>query len=750
LDTQRRLHIAFHLTGQAFAADLDPVDHLALRPALLARYRDLSSLRYDFPIVIGPGGTDRQTVQSLSGLMDAALQSLTAHEAFERITAHGRRLEREIRRLVANGGGGPMSVVWDMAAVNVGADDDANWRDSLHRLRAVVPLDGELLDCDAAMPAALFQHVWTAVQNAKARQFHDRIGRLIFKLSGILRADFVRSAAGRTAESLKASFGTAHEDVFDFDAMARVLAPGFDAIESLPEPRRRRIERLIQILESQRFHQISSARGAPPPRAAVPRLEDSLGPAAAGANFLDAMSAGAATPYAFVFDTCESALAAYSERAPQMAELARAIAAAELEVQGDYRDFHDAFFGEEIAGGTSVDPEELAAFPDYLVVLNDAALTPLEHTTLMEILAAGLPMKVLLQTDDLLDDPSPVDGPIGAGARARQPVHMAIGLNDVYVLQASASHLFQYRGRIEAGMRYEGTAIFSVFSGSTGVNDLSPYLVAAAAMESRAFPALVFDPSAGGDWASRFSIEGNSQVGVDWPVQAFSYEDESHRDTTADLAFTIVDFIACDPRYGRHFATVPRRSWNSHLVPAAETLASAGRPGTVPSLLMVDAANHLHKAVVGEPVMREARRCRRAWHSLQELAGIHNSHVERQLAQRIPMPLDTAMAPAAPAPPAPPAITTDAPAESSQASADDPYIETPRCTTCNECTGVNNVMFAYNANKQAYVANPGAGTYAQLVEAAESCQVSIIHPGKPRNPNEPGLAELLRRAEPFR
>ena len=30
-------------------------------------------------------------------------------------------------------------------------------------------------------------------------------------------------------------------------------------------------------------------------------------------------------------------------------------------------------------------------------------------------------------------------------------------------------------------------------------------------------------------------------------------------------------------------------------------------------------------------------------------------------------------------------------------------------------------------------------SHAQLVEAAESCQVSIIHPGKPRNPKEPGM-----------
>jgi hypothetical protein len=58
-------------------------------------------------------------------------------------------------------------------------------------------------------------------------------------------------------------------------------------------------------------------------------------------------------------------------------------------------------------------------------------------------------------------------------------------------------------------------------------------------------------------------------------------------------------------------------------------------------------------------------------------------------------------------------------------------------------------MFAYNENKQAFIKDVTAGTYAQLVQAAESCQVSIIHPGKPRDPNEPGLEELVARAEAF-
>jgi len=106
-------------------------------------------------------------------------------------------------------------------------------------------------------------------------------------------------------------------------------------------------------------------------------------------------------------------------------------------------------------------------------------------------------------------------------------------------------------------------------------------------------------------------------------------------------------------------------------------------------------------------------------------------------------PAEALAAPAAVA--AAPAAVEAAPERPS----DEPYIETARCTSCNECTQINDKMFGYDANKQASIINPDAGTYRQLVEAAENCQISIIHPGKPRNPNEPGLDELMKRAEPF-
>jgi ferredoxin len=97
-----------------------------------------------------------------------------------------------------------------------------------------------------------------------------------------------------------------------------------------------------------------------------------------------------------------------------------------------------------------------------------------------------------------------------------------------------------------------------------------------------------------------------------------------------------------------------------------------------------------------------------------------------------------------------PAAAPAAPAEAEkERPADEPYIETPRCSSCDECIQINSKMFAYDANKQARIVDASAGTYRQLVEAAESCQVAIIHPGKPRNPDEAGLDELLKRAEAF-
>jgi hypothetical protein len=439
---------------------------------------------------------------------------------------------------------------------------------------------------------------------------------------------------------------------------------------------------------------------------------------------------------------------------------------AELEIKGEFRETaHEDYFTDY--GSDGLDPAELALFPDYLVSIDAAAQDAVESAALLDLLSAGLPMKVLVRTDDILEESQPGTGQLNVGTKSRQLANMAIGLSEVFVLQSAASHLAQMRERIERGLAYAGPALFSVFSGANGhAGGLKPYLVAAAAMESRAFPAFTFDPSAGTDWASRFDLSANPQVDRDWPLHEFAYESVEHQRAGEEVAFTLVHFVACDRRYSRHFARVPHKDWNAKMVPVGESLAreQKGLPEAIPTVLMVDARNVLQKVLVDDKVMREARRCREMWHSLQELGGVHNSHAERLLAheRKAQSEREKALAEARGLEPASQAAAAAAPAVATAAksaaaaetapepSPDEAYIETARCTTCNECTNLNDKMFAYNENKQAYIANPDAGTYAQLVEAAESCQVSIIHPGKPRNPNEPGLAELTQRAEAFR
>lgn len=543
-----------------------------------------------------------------------------------------------------------------------------------------VPLaiEGELADCDAELPGRLIAHVWRALQEKRAQALRERIDTLIARLSEILAADYARSDEARSEQRLRASFGGRDEGI-DFGALAGLLKRAVPE-RPMAESRRRRIASLLGELRAQH-----------------------VGP--------------------LVFDNCADALAAYRARLPQLIALSKAIAAARLEAAGEYVEArHDAFFA--TCGASLLEAEGLADFPGTLVHLDGSRHDP--HFP--EILALGMPVKVLVQFDDILSR-SPVGRP-GFGVRSQALAGMALGLPDVYVLQCCASDLFKLKEQIRKGLEYSGAAVFSVYSGAGGETELPPYLIAAAAAESRAFPSFCYDPSA--ENAARFSLADNPQPDEHFPIHELSYEDASHQRVRERVAFTLADFVACDGRYAGWFASVPKERCNGAMVPLLEYLA-APLPDKVPYVLLADKDNFLRKAIVADELVGEARRCLEFWRSL-----------------RGRVPKKAAVVVEKPAPePAKPAPAPVAEAEKPAPKSDDAYIETPRCTTCEECVKINNRMFVYNENKQAYIADLAAGTYRELVEAAESCQVSIIHPGKPRNPQEPGVTELLERAQPF-
>lgn len=733
-------------TMKRAAQDLDELAPSDFRAAMLARYKDLSSLRYDYPLVLSVGEGGGDSVRSLSGIVDSLLQQIAPRGIEgERVRQHVLRLEREIRALVAAGKKGSLSQVCELAQSNVlsraGAADRAALEDSLTRARAVLAFEGELIDCNEKTPVALLRHLWNAVENDKAQQFHTTIDRIILGLSDILKVDFIKSDDARTPERLKHSVGSAFESAFDFEAMSQLLG-GVSRKDALPKKRRERIEAVLAVLKSQRF--FPSVRR-------------------------DTKNEGRAKPYGFIFYSCTQALDAFENRLPEMVELVKAIAIAGLELENRYRESaHESFF--ERFDHNTLRPEDLAFFPSYLVCMRDGDYDTGEQTLLVEALSSGLPINVLVQTDDILADLSVGRGKFSLGRRGSQLGSMAVGLHSAYVLQASGSHLYLMRDQIMRGLQYDGPALFSVYTGAgAGVSHIPSYLVAAAAMESRAFPAFTYDPAAGPDLASRFCIDANPQAERDWPAYQLEYEDEEHQRISEQLGFTFADFVACDKRYAGHFATLPRGQWQEGVIPLAELLATDSNASTdkIPHVPIVDGNDVLQKLAVDDEVIRAVRRCAELWRSLQELGGIHSSHAqrllvkekalwqeqkERELAalearseQQVNSP-EVQQAPSAPAEVAqtPPEAAAEAP------PSDEPYIETPRCTTCDECIQINNRMFVYDENKQAYIADTDAGTYRELVEAAESCQVAIIHPGKPRNLSEPNLDELIKRAEPFR
>lgn len=726
----------FHLVGDRSGLPSQPVESMQYRPALFADYRDLSRLRYDYPLILG-STKDGEWVRSLADSIDFALQRSAAEGTEgEEIRRQVLNLEQEIRNLVAGSETGSLASLWEQARavlLKEASDPSAgNLLENLAKVQSQLGFDGEVIDCDAHLSFRMIKHAWKQSQQQKSIALQKRINRLLNKLTDILKVDSMHSGQARDVAHLENSLGTGDSNVFDFQAMSQILKSA-PVGNPLPESRQLRINAAIKVLEAQQFVNSGSTNEI----------------------------------FEFSYTDCSTALTAFQQRLPAMAAVVKAISIAELEIENRYVESkHDAFyanFDEDHLG-----PEDLALFPVYLITIEDAD-DPINKQAVLELLGKGLPFKIVAHTNNIFGDISTATGQLSFGTQGQQLASMAMGLNTVFVMQSAASALYHLRDAITQGLGSDCPALFSVFTGAVG--EQAPYLLAAAAIESRAFPVFVFDPATSEDMALRFCLDGNPHCADDWSRSAFRYEDAEHNKQLQETAFTLVDFMVCDKRLANHFVSVSAEQWNQDMLPADTFMQmdAKSRLGKIPFVLLIDENNVLHRAVCDVKLIDAAHRCQQSWHSLQELGGINNSHARQALAQakaewevekqqlieQASVQNTTATVPHAPeinadiAAPAAQPSADEPTAAVAEVSSDDPWIETIRCTTCNECTELNDRMFAYDADKRAYIKDPDAGTYLELVEAAETCQVAIIHPGKPRNPDEPGLEDLLERAELF-
>lgn len=471
---------------------------------------------------------------------------------------------------------------------------------------------------------------------------------------------------------------------------------------------------------------------------------------------------------------------------------------AELEISNNYQaDIHNDYFAHFSWQNFSTD--ELNSCPQFVLIADDVQLFDTEFAKLSALFSNNIPVKIVVVSQNHY-----------GGAKDAVGLHTQTELG---ALMLSHKNIFVHQStpitpkELFNGLR-DGLAAFApLFANILNVDDTTfknPYLWTSTTVESRDFPGFTFNGMLGTPWGSRFDIQNNPQPEKQWPVHELAVVNAEGEKVIMEFPFTFADQASLNPDYHNYFMLVNSSFWNDNLIPLTEYLDNSVEDniGNVPFIWMLDTKYKLHKVAVSWHLVLAIQERLDFWRFLQENSGINNYHVikavenarlmdhglhEKELEQlkqeheaeiqkirekeagkvmenltSVLLNLDTtnliatdstsARSTSKPETEPTEDVPEEAPPEEQEEESvlsNDPYIDTVLCTSCNECTNLNGQMFKYNGDKMAYIADANAGTFSDMVEAAEKCPVKIIHPGSPLNPDEADLDSLVERAAKF-
>lgn len=768
----RRRHLAFKQIGRNQDVDVAPADGLI--PLALYPYLDVDRLRGDYPVC---SFTDAVAgVAPLAKVIDSAIdESGLEGDELERCRRWTYQLESRIRIRSTGKTGERLFNLWNTCLEELSrqyeneAEKQKKLHDDLAAVRKQIPSDAELIGCDDSTAPDLLNALLRREEEGDGETLSSRdVADVVQGLRDILSLEFEESDSGLAADHLKEAVGDAFQSDLDFDSLSSLLHDAPHA-EPLSVDRRARIEALITILDGHLDRLQSRGKS-------IDRLSRS-------ADLVD-----------------------HINRLLQDESLvARAWLAARLETSGRFDEKrHGTLLTADAPnrwGGIVVTPTPLR--PVH-VDLRDG-FSAEDTANLLELFDREIPVRILVTVGTCVGggetEASEPYLPTSLGERV-----LAGGRASGFIGQRSLVNVEGLLDDLRTFMRSRETAVMIVYDGSTfGPEEMHAYLKSAAGIESRVVPAFVSDGRKGEGWAKRFSVDANEQPDRVWPETEVEAAGSDDSPETRTSCFSAASLMLCEPRFRHHFGRIDRREWHDGMVPIEEYSGAATK---IPFVEAVSDDGTIHRVIATEYAWRQLVRVAKRWASIRELGGIDNSFAVKavrdetarldsefqervrdleqthratleattgRLAEEIvaniaagllgEAPTGTAAPRPAPTPPTPAAADVEEEPQAQQEAEveeppeeeeedlevfDEAYIETPRCTACDECTTLNSRMFAYNENKQAYIADISAGTYRELVLAAEKCPVRIIHPGKPLNPDEPHLDELVKRAEPFR
>jgi ferredoxin len=788
----------FHLGDPAAKDRLKEVSDDCL-PALLDPFRDTSKLRYDYPLFLHPpsdgdGNQDAEDLeQPLAEWFAGAVKELAPGADSARILKdHLHWLEYHLRQMLKQHDGPvPAAEILEAAGADLQNHlelDQTNrerLQEDLDRLRAAAG-SGQIMGYGRYPALHLLIHAVRSRVVPRMARFQSQIDESVRGLRSLFHVEWGKSDESIEPRQARDSVGPEGAR-FDPAALSAVMDHS-QGTRKMPPDRRERIERVLEVLEAWRpdpvlIHFVHLGTMTCECLSASPDIQD----------MTDA-------------DPCAEATSFFDREAAKLAGVFAAVRIAQLEIQGIYDPaIHDPWFSS--FNWEAFSQDELLLVPS-VIALEDANRVAGEGLqSFSRLLSSGRPVQILVR---ILAHNNPGARPDEDPFQAFRTElgYLGISHRQAVVTQSSAARHRHLMRCFLAALDATHTSLSLITTGMRPDGPLVPlnaWLVAGAGIEGRAHPFFRINPAAGDFAATRMDFGENPEETRDWPVHPFRYRDENGNAVETELAFTFADYILLIERLRDHYRVIPPGCDSAALVPVDAYLALPPEDANrlLPFVWAVDGNNLLHRLVVSRELILACRDRLNFWHSLQELAGVRNPYVEqaiektrateRQAAaeergrlraeqiaevekvretaaseamQRLTdmllgMDLTSGSAALIPAarPKAPAAAEDDPLPESEdivettepepELSFDEPWVDTPLCTSCNDCTNLNPLLFTYNEDKQALLGDLSAGTYAQMVEAAELCPAKCIHPGRPWDPDEPGLDTLIDRAAPF-
>ncbi|MGB0524051.1 MAG: 2-oxoacid:acceptor oxidoreductase family protein [Flammeovirgaceae bacterium] len=485
-------------------------------------------------------------------------------------------------------------------------------------------------------------------------------------------------------------------------------------------------------------------------------------------------------------DSPSLAMGIFEGHMAKMAEGFRTIRKAELELQNKYRPSeHDKFF--TYFTWEQFTDEEWLLCPPVVVLGGDGAMYDIGFQNLSRMMASGKPIKAIVVDTQVYSNTGGqacTSGFIGQVSdmaqygqvwQGKPEPRKEIGLiamahRNTYVLQgtlANTSHMIE--GFID-GLMTKRPAVFNLYTTCQpehGVGDDMGVNQAKLAVESRAYPVFKYNPDMGKTPEECFDLSGNPDMDNDWPTYQLKYL-ENGREKTMEVAMTFADFAITEARFRKHFRKAPRDTWNENMMPLADFLALSedARSDKYPFIWAVDRKQQLSRVLVAKKMVESCEERKDFWMMLKGIAGVKpeekvadpkemetkiRTEVVSKIAQGLlklasddgagiaDLVMETPVS----------KVKAKSKAETPSSNAQAPWIESEECTACDECIKINGKLFAYDDNKRAFIKDPNAGTFQDLVKAAEKCTAGVIHPGLPANASDKDMAEWVKRAEKF-